>query len=181
MKKSDIYEIAVKILGLYLVIYLISMFQQFVGSLLILFSGQHGFSNNDSIGFLNLLITLVYWALYIGFIYLLLFKTKWIVKKICVESDYAENAQLFADKKTIFEIALLIIGGVMVVSALPDLGYRIYDFFMTFRTMGLNISIKNNETRNTVTSIIKLVIGILIALDARPLAAFLTREKKGGN
>lgn len=181
MKKADIYEIAVKILGLYLVIPLINILQQLVGSILVWLFQKNDFPAMASFAnYLNLFLQLGYCALYVWFIYTLIFKTKWLVRKICKDSDYEEDSKLFADKKTVFEIALIIIGGVVFIQTLPDLGGQIYSLVVQTQN-NFNPSFKGRDFRFLITEIIKLVIAILIVLDAKPLAAYFTREKKAQN
>jgi hypothetical protein len=179
MKKSDVYEVAVKILGLYMATYLFSLVQTLVSSIILLFP-ENSFPNSGTTNFFTFLAIVVYTGLLLAFLYLLIFKTKQVVKKLCSASDYEEDVKLFTDKKTILEIALLIIGGTVAIWALPDLASQLYNLF-TLARGNFNISLKDREIRYLVVVVVRLIIGILVVLDAKPLAAFFTKEKKQEN
>ena len=97
----------------------------------------------------------------------MIFKTKRVVKKITVESDYEENAKLFAEKQTVFEIAFVVIGGIIVVWTFPEMIEKIYYYFMDGKY----------RTGLIVTTVLQFIFGLLIFLDAKPLAKFFAKEK----
>ena len=177
MKKSDIYEVTIKILGLYLAVSCFSIFGSLILGLsqFIYVSGsdfngntKSNFNLGDIVLFLG---EAAFILVYLRILRIMIFKTKTIVKKITVDSDYEENAKLFAEKQTVLEIALMIIGGISVVWAIPEIGNKIY--------LLLSRSYKsNNYVSYFISTLIQLVLGILIFLDAKPLAKYFLRDKK---
>lgn len=161
MKKSDIYEITIKILGIYLLVADISKLPS-----LLTFVQGHGAGMTAEQGSEqgNLLwINGLSFFILLAFALFLIAGTKFITRLITAKADYQENAKLFADKKVIYEIALIIIGGVLIVSTLPDFLYRLYN-------------LSNASDFNTViSSSSKIFIGILTVAFGKRIGAFFAK------
>ncbi|GAA3993965.1 hypothetical protein [Mucilaginibacter dorajii] len=162
MKKSDIYEITIKILGIYLLIADISKLPS-----LLTFVQNHGTtamtaeqgSEQSNLLWINGLSFLVLMA----FAIFLIAGTKLITRMITMAADRQESVKLFADRKVIYEMALLIIGGLLIVNTLPDMLYRLYNL-SNAGDQGLAIS-----------SISKLFIGILTVAFGKRIAAYYAK------
>ncbi|MEZ4805309.1 MAG: hypothetical protein R2852_07460 [Bacteroidia bacterium] len=116
MKKSDIYEIAIKIFGLYLFVNSFYLIKEVVIYLSV-------FTFNHEIEYLNnqfLIISSVHLSLILLMALIFIFKSKPILKIICRHSDYSEAATLFANRKQIIEMALVIMGLYLIVATIPD-------------------------------------------------------------
>jgi hypothetical protein len=176
MKKSDIYEIAIKILGIYLfATSVISVFSNTVSEIYFL-----GNSNNESenfpwatyltIAILNNIVVPIFVSLF------LLFKTNFIVKKICVPSDFEESVHLFAEPRVIYETALVITGLLLIIWEIPDLSSKLKFFLEEVKSeTGHNF----NEVKYIWLSVIKILVGMFVLLLSRQIAGFF--GKRVGN
>jgi hypothetical protein len=162
MKKSDIYEITIKILGIYLLVADISKLPS-----LLTFVQNHGavaMTTEQGSEQSNLL-----WINGLSFLVLMVFAifliagSKFITRLVTVRADREESVKLFADRKVIYEIALLIIGGLLIVNTLPDMLYRLYNL-SNAGDQGLAIS-----------SITKLFIGVLTVAFGKRIAAYYAK------
>lgn len=161
MKKSDVYEITIKILGIYLLVADISKLPG-----LLTFVRGHGPEMNAEQGTeqINLL-----WINGLSFVLLLILaifliaRTKFITRLVTTTADRQENVKLFADRKVIYEIAIVIIGGLLIVNTLPDLIYRIY-----------NLSTASDQ-QSVVSSCSRLFIGIITVGFGKQIAAFFAK------
>jgi hypothetical protein len=161
MKKSDIYEVAIKVLGIYLLVADISKLPS-----LIAFIGNHVSSpleqqaaeqrNMMLINGLNFVFLMILAILLIA-------GTKRITRWITNESDYLENAKLFAERKVIYEISLVIIGGLLLVGTIPDFLYHLYTF--------ANV----NEQSNIIQEGAKIFIGIITVAFAKRIGAYFAK------
>jgi hypothetical protein len=93
----------------------------------------------------------------------LIAKTKFITRLVTNASDQQENVKLFADRKVIYEIALVIIGGLLIVNTLPDLLYRMYNL----STVG--------DQRDVVSSCARIFIGIITVAYGKRIAAYFAK------
>jgi hypothetical protein len=161
MKKSDVYEITIKILGIYLLVADISKLPG-----LLTFLRGHGSEINAEQGIeqVNLLwINGLSFALLLILAIFLIAKTKFITRLVTNVSDQQENVKLFADRKVIYEIALVIIGGLLIVNSLPDLVYRLYNL----STVG--------DQRDVVSSCARIFIGIISVAYGKRIAAYFAK------
>lgn len=161
MKKSDVYEITIKILGIYLLVADISKLPG-----LLTFLRGHGSEINAEQGIeqVNLLwINGLSFALLLILAVFLIAKTKFITRLVTNVSDQQENVKLFADRKVIYEIALVIIGGLLIVNSLPDLMYRLYNL----STVG--------DQRDVVSSCARIFIGIITVAYGKRIAAYFAK------
>ncbi|WP_184549143.1 hypothetical protein [Mucilaginibacter sp. FT3.2] len=161
MKKSDIYEITIKILGIYLLVADISKLPN-----LLTFVQGHGTGMSTEQGSeqVNLLwVNGLSFFLLLALAVFLIAGTRFITRLITTKTDYQENAKLFADKKVIYEIALIIIGGILIVSTLPDFLYRLY-----------NLS-NANDFNSVISSSSKIFIGILTVAFGKRIGAFFAK------
>jgi hypothetical protein len=161
MKKSDVYEITIKILGIYLLVADISK----LPGLLTFIRGHDSSMNADQgIEQINLLwINGLSFALLLILAVFLIAKTKFITQLVTNAADKQENVKLFADKKVIYEIALIIIGGLLIVNTLPDLIYRLY-----------NLSTVNDQ-HDVVSSCSRIFIGIITVAYGKRIAAYFAK------
>src|SRR5699024_11390060 len=111
MKKIDLYEIAIKILGLYLVVLIISQLRD----VLIYLAAWTQQKKNPEM-FVGFEQTPVFIITVMGFLalvvlsYLLIFRTKPMARLISTKTDFEENIPLLASRKTIYEICLVLLG-----------------------------------------------------------------------
>lgn len=161
MKKSDIYEITIKILGVYLLVSNLSKvpgFFTFLKSFGAISSADHA-GEQMNLFWLNI----ANFVLMLAFSIFLIAGTRFITRLVTTTADRQENVKLFADRKVIYEIALIIIGGLLIVNSLPDLLYRLYNLS--------NVSDQNS----VISSITKIFVGIITVAYGKRIAAFFAK------
>lgn len=175
MKKSDIIEIATKILGLYLFINMITSLKDLFSLILTLNSMSKNFPDTTSTEGMTIMIigTIIYILVLLAFATFLTFSSKTITKRICKPIDYDENVNLFTDKKSFYEIAFVIIGGIVIVWTIPEFFLR-FLFYSESSQMG---HMKDSDKSFLFTAIIKIVLGILAIIYAERMANRLTKVK----
>jgi len=105
-------------------------------------------------------------------------KTNYIVKIICQPSDFEENAKLFVEPKTIYEIALFITGILLIIWAIPDFISQMKIFLEDEKS---NTGHSTYEVKYILLSVIKILIGIFVLLLARQIAGFFGKKPKINN
>jgi hypothetical protein len=161
MKKSDIYEITIKILGVYLLVSNLSKvpgFFTFLKSFGAISSADHA-GEQMNLFWLNI----ANFVLMLAFAIFLIAGTRFITRLVTTTADRQENVKLFADRKVIYEIALIIIGGLLIVNSLPDLLYRLYNLS--------NVSDQNS----VISSVTKIFVGIITVAYGKRIAAFFAK------
>lgn len=176
MKKIDLYEIALKILGLYLIVIIINQLREV---LLYLTVWTQQKDNQEMFGGHDLAPT--FYAAIFGFLALtllssiLIFRTKQIAKLICKKSDLEEDLKLFADRKTVYEICLVLLGLVTIVDTLPDFIFKLKNYFNYAQA---HSPTNDNDKAFLITSGIKIVIGLISIIYTSELSNILTKKRK---
>jgi hypothetical protein len=178
MKKSDIYEIAIKILGLYLLFTSIGLLRDVLTTYAVTTQARQNpeaFGDFDQAPFFILSIA--------NFVFVILFatfmtlKTKTIVNLVCKSTDYEETSSLFADRKVIYEIALAIMGLLLIVWTLPEFAFKLKNYVQLVQS---SRAIKDYDTNFLATSAIKIVLGLIAVIYAKSIATMLVKDNKNG-
>ncbi len=174
MKKSDIYEVAIKLLGIYLFFNAIESVNNVLNYCVMYVQTKDNpelFGNFDQRPLF--ILSIVNLILVILFASLLTFKTKMLVKLVCKPDDYTDTASLFADRKVIYEIALLIMGLFTIVWALPDFIFQVKNYLQLKDSLPDN----DNSTNFILQSGIKIMIGVAAVMYANTIAKLFVRSK----
>lgn len=177
MKKSDIYEITIKILGLYLfatsVISAIDGLIQAFG--FVAMNKQEAGVDDHTNWNAYLIIAIANLVLLFAASAFLFFKAHYIVRKICSSSDYEENAKLFAEPKAIYEMSLIVTGLLLIIWTLPEFAYSLKNYIEAER---LKVDHHTSDLKYMWLSVAKIVIGTFLLLLARQLSGYFGKSKK---
>jgi len=160
---------------LYLVVLIIGQLREIFVYLMILLQSR---SNPDAFGGFNQ--APVFSGYILGFIVLttfsglLIFKSSQITKLICKSSDYEESVILFAKKEAIYEIALVLVGLLTIVSSLPDFIFKLKNHINLIQA---DLPIQNNDTAFLNTLGLKVIVGLIAVIYASKVASLLTKKK----
>ena len=173
MRKADIYELGVKLFGIYLLFKAIDLTREVLSYLVILVKGS-GLADDPAqaglfgVSVLNLAIVAL-----VG--YLFVFRTRAVAKRICSAADYEESATLSAERSTIYEIALTLMGLVVIVWFLPDLGVKL-KYLAAPKPMGMPWI--TNDWDGLVALGVKVVVAFLAIRYSRTIAGYLAKGGK---
>jgi len=179
MRKSDIYEIAIKILGLYLIVIVIGQLREVIIYATILIQTKN---HPDAFESFNqtpiFMVTVFSFLILAAFSGLLILRTKKLTKLICKEEDFEETIKFFTDKKTIYEISLTLVGLLTIILTLPDLVYNLKNHIQLVQN---DFSTKNDETSFLIVSGIKFIVGLLAIIFSKAISNFLTGDNNKTN
>jgi hypothetical protein len=176
MRKSDIYEFAIKILGLYLVVSVIEHLREVISYATILIQLH---DKPEQIGGFDqtplLIVTLFNFLLLTTFTWLLIFKTRKLTSLICTKEDYSETTKLFTDKKTIIEIAIIIVGLMTIIWTIPEFAIKLKNY--VYMAQNSFTTTMNDKTFLFIGGL-KIVVGIIAISYAKSISSYVSKEKK---
>jgi hypothetical protein len=178
MKKSDIYEVAIKILGLYVLLFTCtSLLHEVIESYGILkySSGGEQIKSINTKLFILVVMHFVLVALFGAFLTL---KTKTIVQYICSATDFEETVSFSMDKKVILEIALMVTGLLLIVWGLPDFLLKLKDHIYKVQS---DFPRNENEVNFLILSGLKILIGGITVTYAKAIASYLIKDEPKGS
>ena len=163
------WAILLKVLGIWLIIGGVSVSLQLV-STLFTFMGEDFTAN------LILMIIFIFLsvAIYMLILWIFVFKTSWLIDKLHLEKDFEEKTiGLKIKATTILQIATIVIGGIMLIDALPQLCKEmmtLYQQKIIFR--------QSTEMPWLILYLVKFVIGILLMSNSEKIVALIEKESK---
>jgi len=135
--------------------------------------------DSSSQGFLEisffLVVTIAFYVLIMRYC---LFKTDWLVDKLHLDKGFIEERfEIKMHRSTILKIAVIVIGGVMVIDTLPLLCKQTFAYFQLTST---TISFKENPASGWIIFyFVKFSIGFFMMTSSRLIVNFIERKRKG--
>ncbi|SFF25123.1 hypothetical protein SAMN03003324_03003 [Pedobacter antarcticus] len=174
MKKSDIYEIAIRILGLYLITILITQFRDvLMFASIVIQNPNHSEQPGEIDQWPIFIITIASFILLSIFAALLIFKAKDITNRICRKEDMEVETGAGMERKTIYEIALTLLGLITIVQALPEFLFKFRQHLQLIQGGQAN---RDGEIQLLVILGLKLVIGVLSVVYAKAISVSLGKK-----
>jgi hypothetical protein len=131
-------------------------------------------SGEKALALWTVIYSLITLSVYILIIYFLLFRTEWIIKKLKLTDGFDQSIiPLNIRSSNVLQIAILFIGGLMLVDEIPNLFRRIYDFYQARR---VNYSEYSTDIPLIVGSIVKIILAILILVKQRILVSLILKN-----
>jgi hypothetical protein len=178
MKLKSLYDVILKIFGLFFL-------KDIIDTIPLLFSSVLGYiegNNHDSGGLIVLILisTLLY-----GYItYLFVFKTNDILKKLKLDSglnhnntileDEAENEQLSFDVPTslVLTISFFVIAGVILLDQIPTVFRQLFLFYKEAK-----LSVKSDYSL-IIFSVVKIVLALLLIGERKAIINFIENRQQ---
>ena len=170
MKVKTFWLILLKIIGLALVIQGVSLITYSISVLTI--SGN--IQETMIMYILGTILTVIFYFL---ILWLFVFKTTWLIDKLSLEKGFEEEKiEINAKQSNILSIAIIVIGGIILIDSLPQLCTQIFVFFQQ----------KSLWVENTTTSWIflyfgKAILGYILMTNSKPIVAFINKRTAGNN
>lgn len=171
MKKSDLYDIAIKLFGIGLLIETISMlkdFFMFVGLQLSMSDSEVVRSQTNALIYGYAASIAV--ALIVAF--LLIFQSRWIARKTFRSADNPP-VDFTIDKRSGLEIAFVVIGGLMITKAVSALGYQLIRLSNVIQS---EFSQENKGFDQIIWQLVLIIIGFFVIAGRKSIAGYFVRR-----
>jgi hypothetical protein len=169
MTKRNLFDIVLRILGIYFIKDILLVLPQ-VLSILIFFSNPEG-SNN---ALTSLCLSLLMLLIYVLVSYCLIFKTQQIIDKLKLDTA-DEPIPLNIHRSTILSISILIIGGLILAQEIPVFCRQLYSYFQEWKLANIGT---NPNTPYLILSGVKIVIGLLLAGGQKEIVQWIELKRK---
>jgi hypothetical protein len=159
-----LFTVIIKVSGLSLIFGLIDIIPQAVSMTPLLLTADRASQINAA------LVSFPVLALYIIFIWLSLFKTKQVMNWLSLHQDIdAENITPDISTPALFRIALIVLGGVLLINNIPVL---FHDLVVAIRQSQAS-SFKQTSFEPAILSGTKVILGYLLMDQSRRLASWI--------
>lgn len=173
MQVKTFWLILLKVLGITLVLRCFSVIINSVTTFSILSYGQHSIEEYLWIA-LSIILTV---AVYLFILWLFVFKTSWLVDKLHLEKGFQEERiELDIQFSNVLTIAIIVIGGIMLVNSLPQLCKQIFSYFQM-----KSFSNESQATGWIILYSIQTVLGYLLMANSKPISNFIAKKANSDN
>ncbi|MBS1526758.1 MAG: hypothetical protein JST19_13960 [Bacteroidetes bacterium] len=177
MTPRSFFAIVIKILALYLILESLAVIPEVFSSLMSFFRFG-GISGSDAGGLLAALswITLIV-VFYVFFLRICLFKTNWIIDKLRLDQGFDEvKFELNLHRSTVLQIAIIVIGTLIVVDTLPLLCREVISYFHFIQR---NVDLVHQPAVGwLVFYFVKFFIGLFMMSTSRLIVNFVELKRK---
>lgn len=130
--------------------------------------------SSGNIDLLNLLLAIIALVFYLLIIYILIFKTDYIINKLSLDKGYPEQVlNINIHRSVILSITMIILGGLIIIESMPALVQQIINYIQL-----KNDHIPHPKIDYIVLSGVKLFIGLLLIIYQNTIVNFIERKRK---
>ena len=116
-------------------------------------------------------------AVYFFILWLFVFKTAWLIDKLDLENGFEEERiELKNDFSNILSIAIIVMGGIMVIDSLPQLCKSIFTYYQAQKMFCPWR--ENPSTGWIILYLVKAIAGYLLMTNSRQIANFINRKSE---
>lgn len=173
MTPRDLFAIILKSIGLYLVIGGFVSIPQIIYSF---YTYQHnGASLSDILEICFFILFSI--SFYIGFLYLCLFRTDWVIDRLHLSRGFGEERLgINFHRSTVLRIIVILLGAVMITDSLPLLCKNILTYL---QTTTYRIDFKENIASGwLIFYFVKFFLGFCFISASRPIVNFIELKRK---
>jgi hypothetical protein len=177
MKKSDIIEIAIRIIGLYLFVNWLPNAVEFLALTFLPFIQDEAFSDRkDMLLYMGIAIGNIVLMISIASFFLL--GAKKIVRRVCNPEDFEETINFNTEPKAIYQMALIITGLILISWTLAEVSWHIKYYL---KLEQLNVENNEAEFRKMWISITKILIGIFLIQLSGSISDYFGKNERNEN
>jgi hypothetical protein len=172
MTPRSLFNIILKVLGLYFIQDFLAAIPQFISVPLYFLSKQEG----NAEGIWMLLTGLLTVSAYGCVAFYLIFKTDLVIEKLKLEKGFDQDSlPLNIHRSTVLSIAVIVIGGLLVVNEIPTFCSQLVSYFQEKR---MTFGMTDPKISNTICSGVKILIGILLMTNQRVIVGWIEWKRQ---
>lgn len=176
MTPRNLFNIVLKIFGLFFLKEIVFIIPQLISSILFLFQPKN-FDNNQysSYGIIGFIVVLLIIAFYSFIIYQLLFNTNKILDKLQLDKGFdREEFSFNLSTSLILTIALIVIGGIILMEEIPNFCRNVFTYF---QEKSLTRGMTKPNYSYIIVSAVKIILGLLIIGERKRIVEFVEKRQ----
>lgn len=173
MKARDLFTIILKIFGIYLI-------KDILTAIPPVFKNFYQFLEIDpDVALFSLIFSFVALGLHFTIVYLLLFKTSFLISKLNLTAGLSEQPLIInLHRSQIYTIAIIIIGLLILVFSVPVLVKHFYWWYEYISSRDTMFGTQSYDYSGLLVSITEVIIGLLFLGNQRSLINYIEYKKR---
>lgn len=173
MKAKDLFTIILKIFGIYLIKDVLFSIPP------VLYEILQVFSVSKEMAFFSLVVSLLKTGIYIWIVYMLLFKTNFLISKLDLTSNLSEEPLIVnLHRSSIYTIAIIVSGILILTFAIPGLVKQLYFLYEYNNSRDRLFNVNTFEYSNLLTAISEAIIGLLFLGNQKALVNYIEMRRR---
>ena len=170
MKIKTFWLVLLKIIGIFLVL-------KGVSTVILSLNSIFMINSYDGLIWEVLITIILVIVIYFLILWLFVFKTSWLVEKLRLEKGFEEEKiELNTQLSNLIPIAIIVIGGIILINSLPNLCKEISTFLQS------KYAWKHSPATGwIILYTVETLIGCLFITKSKQLTAFINRHSLSGN
>ncbi len=173
MTPRTFWMILIRILGIYIILDSWAVVTPFLSS--IYYTGRHE-TGSDFVELVTGLVLIL--GIYFLFFWYFVFQTEWVIDKLKLDKGFTEDKlEINIHRSTILTVVVIVIGGLMLVDALPILSKQT---FIYFQLSGPDRGFKENPASGWIIYyLVKVFIVLFMITTSRLIVNLIELKRKG--
>jgi hypothetical protein len=173
MKAKDLFTIILKVFGIYIIKDILLSIPPILSNFYQLIEAS------AEIAVFSLFVSFLVFGLYFTIVYLLLFKTAWLISKLRLTADLSEEPLVVnLHRSSVYTIAIIVTGLLILVFAIPQLVRYFYAWYEYMDTRSSIDRIEKYNYRPIITALSEVIIGLLFLGNQRTLVNFIESRRR---
>ena len=173
MKAKDLFTIILKIFGIYLIKDVIISVPP------ILYAFYSILQLSADVAVFSVFFAILTLAFYCGMVYLLIFRTNWVISKLQLTSNLRDEPLLVnLHRSSIYTIAIIVSGIVILVFAIPQFVHEFYVWYEFIDSREGKYGDVYFDFSPLLKSIAEVIIGLLFLGNQRTLVNFIESRRR---
>lgn len=173
MSAKDLFTVILKIIGIYLIKEVLVAIPSVLNTVILFSSDSLGY------GLFSLFISLLSLGVYVGIVYVLLFRTTWLITRLRLTDGVREELmQMKIHRSVIYTIAIIVSGIVILTFSIPSLIKGIYYWTQYIDLRNRLLTLESFDYMSIVIPLTEVLIGLLFIGNQRMIINFIESRKK---
>lgn len=174
MTPRNLFDIILKVIGLFFLPTALVEFSQFIVSTTNLFDE---ISFNASL--YNFIFAFLTLSIYLFMIYVLILKSNWVIDKLNLDKNFEQEIlPLNIHRTTILSISIIVIGGLIIIDAIPLFCRQVFLFFQYRQELRELRYVKPFDNSYIFVYASKIIIGLVLVGNQQTIINFIEHKRK---
>jgi len=173
MKAKDLFTIILKVFGIYLIKDVLLAIPPVLNEVFQILEVSR------EVAFFSLIFSLLVLGLHLVVVYLLLFRTSFLISKLNLTADLSdEPIQVTLHRSSIYTIAIIVTGIIILAFAIPSLVKHFYYWYQYLDSRKGMFRAQSYDYSGLFISIAEVIIGLLFLGNQRTLVNYIELRKR---
>ncbi len=174
MTPRSLWTILLKVYGISILIQAFTIIPQLIGSAYMMATSVNSGDSVQQNTFLAVGIILSTIFFYSVSIWIFIYKTDWLIDKLSLDKHFKEETlEINIHRSTIFQIATIVLGGLLFVESLPEFCRQVFSFYQN-----KSIFRESASANWIIFQFVKMTVGYLLITNSNRISSWFEIKRR---